>query len=552
MKKLPTGHYHWLNDKSLKFLERGYLREGVTPLARFRQIGDKAESILGIKGYSDKFYDYLGRGWYSLSTPILSNFGAGRGLPISCFGTYVPDTMDGILRANAEVGMMSKYGGGTSGYFGDVRPRGSKISTGGYSDGSVHFMGLFDKTIQVTKQVDVRRGAFAAYLPIEHGDIEEFLDIKGEGSQIQSILTGILVRDEWMQEMIDGDESKRDLWAKVLKSRNDKGIPYILFEDNINNNAPDVYKLNNIKIRASNLCTEIALTSNEEESFVCDLSSMNLKYYHEWKDTDAVQTLIYLLDAVMSDFIDLTAEIPFFEKARNFAINQRALGLGVLGWHDFLQQNMIPFDSMDAMRMNAEIFRTIQDKAWEASTELAKLFEEPPLLKGFGRRNVTLTAIAPTLSSSFIFGQTSQGIEPYTANAYTEELAKVDYQIRNQNLEKLLKDKKKNDDKIWKTIIRNNGSVQDLDFLSDLEKSVFRTYTETSHMAIVNQAAQRQKYIDQSQSLNFKLHPDTPLKDVNQLIIAAWQKGVKSLYYHKNENAARLLGAELLSCAVCE
>jgi len=543
--------FFWLNEKSEKFMQ-SYLRPGVTSIQRFRQIADKAESILGIKGYADKFYDYLGRGYYSLSSPILSNFGAGRGLGISCFGSYVPDSMDGILRTVAEVGMMSKYGGGTSAYFGDVRHRGAPISSGGSSEGSVHFMGLFDKTIQVTKQSDVRRGSLAAYLPIDHGDIDEFLDIRGEGSTIQSILTGVVVKDEWMKSMIAGDEKKRETWAKVLKSRNDRGVPYIFFYDNVNNNAPDVYKLNGIKINASNLCSEIALSSNEEESFVCDLSSMNLRYYEEWKNTDAVAVLTYLLDSVMSDFIDQTAEIPFFERARNFAINQRALGIGVLGWHDLLQQNMVPFDSMDAMRLNGEVFRTIEDQAWEASTELAKLFEEPPLLKGFGRRNVTLTAIAPTLSSSFIFGQSSQGIEPYTANAYNEELAKVDYQIRNQNLEKLLIDKKKNDEKTWKTIVRSNGSVQDLDFLTDHEKNVFRTYTETSHMAIVNQAAQRQKHIDQSQSLNFKVHPDTPLKDVNQLIIAAWEKGVKSLYYHKNENAARLLGAELLNCSVCE
>jgi ribonucleoside-diphosphate reductase alpha chain len=549
---MQKGNFSWLNDISIKFLERGYLPKGVQPLQRFRDIAEKAEAILGIDGYADKLYDYVGRGWYSFSSPILSNFAANRGLPISCFGSYIPDTMEGILTSVAEVGMMSKYGGGTSGYFGDVRPRGSSISVGGFSDGSVHFMGLFDKTIQVTKQSDVRRGAFAAYLPIDHGDIEEFLTIKGEGSTIQSILTGVVVSDEWMNSMISGDEQKREIWAKVLKSRNDRGIPYILFSDNINNNAPDVYKDKGLKIKASNLCTEIALSSTEDESFVCDLSSMNLRYYDEWKDTDAVEILTYLLDAVMTDFIDLSKDIPYFERANRFAKNQRALGIGVLGWHDLLQQKMIPFDSMEAMQLNAEVFSTIQEQSWEASKKLAKEYGEPPLLEGYGRRNVTLTAIAPTLSSSFIFGQTSQGIEPYTANAYNEELAKIDYQIKNRNLEKLLEEKGKNDTSTWRNIVRNNGSVQDLDFLSDHEKSVFKTYTETSHMAIVNQAAQRQRFIDQSQSLNFKLHPDTPVKDVNKLIIEAWEKGVKSLYYHKNENAARLLGSELLNCSACE
>lgn len=544
--------FWWLTDRSELFMQRGYLRPGVAPVRRFKQIADYAESILGKKGFSDKFMEYLGMGFYSLSSPIVSNFGAGRGLGISCFGSYLSDSMDRILYTNAEVGMMSKHGGGTSAFFGEIRPRGSKISTGGESEGSVNFMEMFETTINVTKQSDVRRGAMAVYLPIDHDDILEFLEIREPEHPIQTLFPAVCVPNYWMEEMIAGDEQKRAIWIKVLQSRNDNGVPYIFFTDNVNDYTVDVYRHQNYKIHASNLCSEIALPSNDFESFVCDLSSMNAYTFDYWRHTDAVETLVYFLDAVMTDFINRASEIPFLERAVNFAQRHRALGIGVLGWHSYLQSNMIPFDSMDAMYQNAQLFKTIQDRAWNASESLAKEYGEPEVLEGYGRRNTTLTSVAPTTSSSFIFGQVSQSIEPYMGNVYIKSLAKIEERIINPNIAKILSERGRDVEADLKLISDNEGSIQKFDFFSDEEKEVFRTFSETSHKAIINQATQRQKWIDQSQSLNFKIHPDTPVKDINNLIIEFWRNGGKTLYYQHSTNAAQELNRDLMTCSACE
>ena len=300
--------FYWLNEDSRLFLQRGYLPDGMTPEDRITDIGKAAQKILRKPGFAAKFSDYMAKGYYSLSSPIWANFGLERALPISCFGSHVEDKMEAILSATAEVGMMSKMGGGTSGYFGDLRPRGKVISTGGHSNGPVHFMELYEKTTEVVSQGNVRRGSFAAYLPIEHNDIAEFLRIRSEGNPIQNMSIGITVTDKWMEEMVGGDGEKRNLWAKVIQKRFETGYPYILFTDTVNNNAPDVYKEQGRRINASNLCSEIALSSNKEESFVCCLSSMNLLHYEDWKKTDAVEVLTYFLDAVMTEFIRKTKD----------------------------------------------------------------------------------------------------------------------------------------------------------------------------------------------------------------------------------------------------
>src|SRR5690625_1343007 len=293
----------WLNEHSRAFLEGGYLTEGVTPEQRVKIIADTAEEILGIEGFSDKFYGYMEKGYYSLSSPVWSNFGTDKGLPISCFGSNIDDNMGNILYTQAEVGMMSKFGGGTSGYFGNLRHRGAEISNNGQSSGAVHFMKLFETMVDVTSQGSTRRGRFAPYLPIDHPDIDEFLKIGTEGNPIQELTHGVTVTNKWMEEMIKGDSEKRNIWAKVIQRRVEIGYPYIFFTDTVNNNTVDVYKDNNLKINHSNLCSEIALPNNDEWSFVCNLSSMNLLYFDEWKDTDAVETMIYFLDAVMTDFL---------------------------------------------------------------------------------------------------------------------------------------------------------------------------------------------------------------------------------------------------------
>lgn len=553
----------WLNENSRKFLQAGYLVEGTTPEQRIREIADHAEKLLEAKGFSDKFYSYMEKGYFSLSSPVWANFGKKRGLPISCFGSYIADNMGSILFTEAEVGMMSKMGGGTSGYFGELRHRGAAIKNNGTSSGSVHFMQLFDKMVDVVSQGSTRRGQFSPYLPVEHKDIEEFLQIGTEGDPIQKIIHAVTVGDDWMQKMVDGDEAKRKIWAKILQRRGEIGYPYILFRDNINKNTVDVYKDKKHTIHASNLCTEIMLPSDERWSFVCCLSSINLLHYDEWKGTDAVETLVYFLDAVMTEFIQRLESYRdsksdedrltflFMERAYNFAKENRALGLGVLGYHSLLQSKMLPFESKDAAKLNIEVFKFIKEKSYKASEQLAKEYGEPEVLKGYGRRNATLNAIAPTTSSSFILGQVSQGIEPIWSNVYVKDIEKVKTTIKNPLLEKLLKEKGKNTKDVWNDIKIHDGSVQHLKFLTEKEKTVFKTYEEINQMDLIYQAAARQKYIDQGQSLNMMVHPDTPVKFLNQLYINAWQSGIKSLYYQHSMNAAQKFNQKLV-CQSCE
>lgn len=399
--------FKWLNENSRNFLDGGYLIEGVSPEARIREIADTAEEILGIKGFSDKFYGYMEKGYYSLSSPVWSNFGTDKGLSISCFGSNIDDNMGNILYTQGEVGMMSKYGGGTSGHFSNIRHRGASITNNGESSGAVHFMQLFESIIDTISQGKTRRGAFSPYLAIDHPDAEEFLKIGTEGNPIQKLTHGVTVTDEWMKKMIAGDEEKRSLWAKVIQSRVEMGYPYIFFTDTVNNNTVEVYKDKKLKINHSNLCSEIALPNNDRWSFVCCLSSMNALYYDEWKDTDAVETMTYFLDAVISEFVQDLEKMRdsneeeerqafyFMKRAYNFAKEHRALGLGILGWHSYLQSKMIPFESVEASQLNIRIFKHLKDKSYKASEELAELYGEPEIMKGYGRRNSTLLAVAP-------------------------------------------------------------------------------------------------------------------------------------------------------------
>ena len=558
-----TNDFNWLNENSRNFLSSGYLTEGVTPEQRIRNIADHAESILGIDGYSDKFCDFMSKGYYSLSSPVWSNFGTDKGLPISCFGSNIEDYMGDILYTQSEVGMMSKFGGGTSGYFGNLRHRGAPITDNGTSSGSVHFMKLFESIIDVVSQGSTRRGRFSPYLPIDHPDIDEFLKIGTEGDPIQELTHGVTVTDEWLKSMIDGDSEKRATWAKVLQRRVEIGYPYILFEDTVNNGTVDVYKDKGLRINHSNLCSEICLPNNENESFVCCLSSMNLLHYDEWKDTDAVETMVYFLDAVITEFITKLESLRdsesvedkqafyFMERTYNFAKNHRAIGLGVLGWHSYLQSKMIPFESMEASQLNAGIFFDMRNKAYKASEELAELYGEPSVLKGYGRRNTTTLAVAPTTSSAFILGQVSQSIEPIWSNTYVKDVAKAKVTIRNPYLKEVLAKHGKDDRQTWNSIRDNDGSVQHLDFLSPHEKDVFKTFSEIDQYAIIDQAAIRQRFIDQSQSLNVMINPDKSAKEINDLHLFAWRNGVKSLYYQHGTNAAQQFSRNK-ACMMCE
>lgn len=533
--------------------------DGQSAEDRVRVIGDTAEKLMNKPGLSDKIVEYTSKGWISFSSPVWANFGAGRGLPISCFGSYIADDMASILYTNAEVGMMSKYGGGTSTYFGALRPRGAAISDKGSSNGPVTFMQLFNTMVDVVSQGSVRRGNMAAYLPIEHPDVLEFLDIGTEGNPIQGLTHAVTVTDEWLQSMADGDEDKRAIWARIIQRRGEIGYPYILFTDNANNNTVDVYKDKDLKIHASNLCSEIMLPSKDDWSFVCCLSSINVLWYEDWKDTDLVEVMTYLLDAVMEEFItklealrdDADPEkqqaFHFMQRAYNFAKANRALGLGVLGYHSLLQSKNLPFDSDEAAAINEEVFKLIHEQSYAASKQMAAELGEPEVLEGYGRRNTTTMAIAPTTSSAFILGQVSQGIEPVWSNCYIKDVAKLKVTIKNPFLEALLEEKGHNDRETWNSIRDNDGSVQHLECLSDEEKAVFRTFAEIDQNVVIDQASARQKFIDQGQSLNVMVPPSTTPKDINALYMRAWKGGVKALYYQHSMNAAQELTRQKLT-----
>jgi ribonucleoside-diphosphate reductase alpha chain len=544
--------FNWLNEDSRTFLSRGYIDGNMTAEERVREIAKTAENILDKEGFADKFYDYMSRGFYSLSSPVWSNFGTKKGLPISCNGVYIDDSIESILYKVGEVGTQTKMGAGTSGYLGGIRARGSEIKSGGKADGPVHYANLFETTVDIVSQGNVRRGSMAVYLDIDSPDIMEFLESREEGSSIKNLSLGVCIPDYWMEEMINGDVEKRTVWARVLRKRRESGYPYLFFSDTVNNNKPQVLKDKNIKIYASNLCSEIALPSSSDESFVCNLASMNCLTFDEWQHTDAVETMIWFLDAVMEEYIEKTRNVKFMESSHNFAVRWRALGLGQLGWHTYLQSKMIAFESFAAHMEAIKISKFIDDKSLIATKELAIEYGEPEGMLGYGQRNLTRTAIAPTTSSSFILGQVSPANEPLAANYFTKDLAKGKFTFKNPALTKLLDEKGKNTFEVWETILKRGGSVQHLDFLTQNEKDVFKTFSEITPLAVVQQAAARQKYIDQAQSLNILIHPDVSAKDVNALIIEGWKLGIKTFYYQRSANPAQELVRDIMNCQVCE
>ena len=534
---------YWLNEDSRKFLSRGYISE--TPEQRIKDVANTAERYLKIEGFAKKFEDYMTRGFYSLSTPVWINFGKDKGLPVSCYGSNVDDTLDSILNGSREIGMMSKYGGGTSIFLGNIRARGSKISTGGTADGPVHYARMYDTTVDVCKQSEARRGACAAWLPIEHKDISEFLEIGSEGNPIQNLQFGVTVTDQWIQEMKDGDGEKRKIWAKVIQKRNEFGFPYIMFKDNTNNNSP--YKELGLDITASNLCSEIQLPTDSFNSFVCCLGSINLLHWDEIKDTDAIETYTLFLNAVMDEFVKKSYNLPGMKRAHRFAEQHRALGLGVLGYHSLFQSKLIEFNSLQAKALNHEIFSTLKERSEEASRWLHDEKGYRSIRSGYA--NTTLLAVAPTKSSSFILGQVSMGIEPIKSNYFIKDLAKLKTIYKNPFLEAELDKYELNTPEVWEGILKRDGSVQHLDFPT---KEVFKSFVEISPKEIILQAAQRQKFIDQSQSLNIMIHPSVSAKDINQLYLYAHEEGIKTLYYQFSQSSAQSFARNILECSSCE
>lgn len=542
----------WITNDTKKFLAEGYLLPDVTPEERIREICDISERIGGQEGFADRFYEHCSKGWVSFSSPVWSNFGLSRGLPISCFASTTEDSTSDILWGLGETGMLTKMGGGTGKDFRNVRARGTEISSGGQSNGSVSFMEMYNTMMSVISQGNIRRGSLAVFLPIDHGDIKDFLEIKSTGNNIQNLSFGVSVPEGWMQSMIDGDSVKRKTWARVLESRSEKGYPYIFFEDNVKEGRPQVYKDKGMDILHSNLCQEILEYTDKEKTFTCCLSSVNLLHYDEWKDTDFIKDMMYFLDTVLEDFITRAEGMPFMEKVIKFAKEHRSVGLGVLGWHSLLQSKMMPFEGLQSQMLNVEIFKNINAKSLEASKELAILKGEPEMLKGYGERFTTRCAIAPTTSSSFILGAVSPSIEPLASNYYIKGLAKGKFTYKNPFLKELLKTKDKDLPEVWDSILMKGGSVQHLGFLTTEEKDVFKTFSEVSQLEVIQQAAARQPFIDQGQSLNLMIDSGATVKEINKLLIEAWTLGIKTLYYQRSTNAAQEVVRSLMECKSCE
>lgn len=685
----------WYNDTTHLFMSRGYLEQGQGILEKIKDIGDHAENILKIEGFSDKLQDYIKRGYYIIPTPVWKNFNAkSKESSISCFGVDIGDTVESIIFKAGEVGIQNKIGGGSSGYFGNIRPRGAKIGEDGKSNGTVAMMEIYQTISNIISQPN-RRGHFSATLDIEHDDFHEFIRIRSEGHSIQDLSFSVSIGDEFMEKLLKGDEECTERFRKVIKSRYETGFPYIFFRDTVNRNTVDVYKDQDRVIKHSNMCVsgntliltdkgylpikeltntyqeiwngeqfsksyisktgenqklikvgveiiyldgfeevkylecteyhkwydvdheelrtielsigeelyrwktpnsvikkatvvridpvkglhdtycfneplehkgmfngiltgqchEIALPNTTEETFVCNLLGMNIEKFDEWRNNDAVEVGIYFMDAMLTDFIEKNRDSHYMQSAVRFAERHRAMGMGASGYHDYLQERMIPFESMKAKGINNLIFKTIKDKAYQASEKMAKEYDKPSYLESekYNRRHTTLLCVAPNTSSAFIMGQQSQSIEPHISNYYVKDVAKIRIPIKNKNLIKLLEEKGENKDHVWEDILQHKGSVQHLPFLTDEEKQVFKTFSEISQLEILIQASSRQNHIDQSQSLNLMIPANLPIEDTAFLVIKAWELKIKTLYYQLNVSAAQELNiAGLARCISCE
>jgi ribonucleoside-diphosphate reductase alpha chain len=548
----------YMDEVALSTISKGYLLPGETPRKAYRRVAYAVAKRLNRPDLENKFYKYIWNGWIGLASPVLSNTGTDRGLPISCFGIDTPDSIRGIGLTNAELMRLTSYGGGVGISLSRIRPRGTEIRGNGKSEGVVPWAKIYDSTIIATNQGSVRRGASSVNLDINHKDIKEFLQIrrpKGDPNrQCLNLHQCVVIDDSFMKRLNDRDPEAMELWLEILKSRVETGEPYIMFKDNINKANPMAYLMNNLDVSMTNICTEITLHTDEEHSFICCLSSLNLAKYDEWKNTDVVETAIYFLDGVMEEFIEKTNGKESMIRSHRHAKKGRALGLGVMGWHTFLQQKDLPFNSIASTAWTHTIFSQIKLEAEAASRKLAQEYGEPLWCKGTGMRNTHLLAIAPTVSNSRI-NSCSAGIEPQPANVYTFNGAKGTFIVKNPELEKLLIAKGQNTSKVWDQILVDNGSVQNLPHtvLTEDEKEVFLTFPEINQLALVQQAAIRQKYIDQTQSLNLSFAPTDSPKWINQVHMEAWKLGVKTLYYLRTDSVIKGdIGSRTVDCVSCD
>ena len=548
----------WMDEISLSTISKGYLLPGETPKKAYRRVSKAIAERVNRPDLEAKFFKYIWNGWLGLASPVLSNTGTDRGLPISCFGIDTPDSIRGIGLTNAELMKLTALGGGVGVSVSRIRPRGTTITGNGKSEGVVPWCKIYDSSIIATNQGSVRRGAASVNLDINHPDIKEFLQIrrpKGDPNrQCLNLHQCVVVDDSFMRRLGERDSETMSVWLEILKTRVETGEPYIMFKDNVNKANPLAYAMNNLDVSMTNICTEITLHTDEEHSFICCLSSINLAKYDEWKDTDLIEISIRFLDGVMQEFIDKSNGKDSLIRTHRHAKKGRALGLGVMGWHTFLQQKNLPFNSIASTAWTHTIFSDIRQKAEATSRQLAVEYGEPVWCKGTGMRNTHLLAIAPTVSNSRI-SDCSAGIEPTPANVYTFNGAKGTFIVKNKILEKLLEEKGHNTSKVWDQILADKGSVQNLpdDVLSLDEKEVFLTFSEVNQLELVKQAAIRQKYIDQTQSLNLSFDPTDSPKWINQVHMEAWKLGVKTLYYLRTDSVIRGdIGSRTADCLSCD
>jgi len=556
----PGKEYpEWMDEISLATISKGYLLQGETVKTAYKRVATASANRLKKPELASKFFKYIWNGWIGLASPVISNMGTDRGLPISCFGVDTPDSIRGIGLTNAELMKLTASGGGVGISLSRIRERGEAITGNGKSEGVVPWAKIYDSSIIATNQGNVRRGAASVNLDIEHGDIEEFLQIrrpKGDPNrQCLNLHQCVVVGDSFMRKLEARDPEAMNKWATVLKSRMETGEPYIMYKDNVNKNNPIAYRVNNLEVSMTNICSEITLFTDEEHSFICCLSSLNLAKWEEYKDTDCIQTAIWFLDGVMQEFIDKSNGKDSLRRTHNHAKKGRALGLGVMGWHTFLQQKGLPFNSVASTVHTRNIFNKIRSESESASMDLAAEYGEPLWCKGTGMRNTHLLAVAPTVSNSVICGGISAGIEPLPANVYTFNGAKGTFIRKNKSLEALLESKGENKEKWWKQMLQEGGSVMGLPdtILSSEEKEVFLTFSETNQLELVKQAAERQKYIDQTQSLNLSFDPNDSPKWINQVHMEGWKLGIKTFYYLRTDSVIKGdLGSRQADCISCD
>ena len=578
---LGVDYPEWGNtDVYCKTISKGYLLPGETPRDAYRRAANAAAKRLYKPELAEKFFDYIWNNWLGLATPVLANMGTDRGLPISCFGIDVADSIHDIGSKNLEMMMLAKHGGGVGIGVNMLRPSGSPISnSNGTTDGVVPFCKIYDSTILATSQGNVRRGAASVNLNIEHGDFWDWIEIrepKGDvNRQSLNLHQCVVVSDKFMRRLEEGDDEARKRWSKVIQKRKATGEPYIMYRGNVNKQNPEPYKHNGLKVYMTNICSEITLHTDESHSFVCCLSSLNLAKYDEWKDTDLVYYSTLFLDGVLEEFIQKAKNMKGFENSVRSAEKGRALGLGVLGWHTYLQQRGVPFEGLQAQLETRKIFSHIKMESDRASRDMARIYGEPLWCRGFGVRNTHLRAIAPTVSNSKLSGNVSAGIEPWAANVFTEQSAKGTFIRKNPTLERLLKKIGANTKEVWDQILADGGSVQEvaalepwfyqrgklvhkdeLDAMIDSVpvKDVFKTFKEINQLDLVIQAGLRQQYIDQAVSLNLAFPSEATPKWINQVHMEAWRQGVKTLYYMRTESvlrgdiASKAMNPDCLSC----